>query len=159
MFNKRKSKRVEWEKECEGLNKNGTQQTSNSIRINKDKSPWMDFIHTSAKVNQLCSGSVLLTPADSIGLKCSLLHKKMFYLMLGPFKLETLNLAPFVGQIHNFMSYGEMAWFKDFSRGRIRASKMSLPGREGYEVSSSRTSKTRFVTDEDSVVARKVSNR
>ena len=159
MFNKRQNKRLEWEKECEGLNKNEAQQTSNTIQINMDKSPWLDFSHTSAKVNQLCSGSVLRTPADSIGLKCSLLHKKMFYLMLGPFKLETLNLAPFVGQIHNFMSHGEMAWFKDFSRGRIRASKITLPRNGGYEVSNSRTSKTRFVTDEDGIVARKVSNR
>ena len=159
MFNKRQSKRVEWEKECEGMNKNETQQTSNDFQSNMNESPMLDFCHTSTKVNQLCSGSVLRTPADSKGLKCLLLHKKMFYLMLGPFKFETLNLSPFVGQIHNFMSHGEMAWFKDFSRGRIRASKISQPGKEGYKVRSARTSKTRFVTDEDGDVARKVSNR
>ena len=108
------------------MNKNETHQTSNDFQSNMNESPMLDFCHTSAKVNQLCSGSVLRTPADSKGLKCLLLHKKMFYLMLGPFKLETLNLSPFVGQIHNFMSHGEMAWFKDFSRGRIRASKMKF---------------------------------
>ena len=116
------------------------------------------YQETSENVNQVCSGQVSRLPKQNIGLTCSLLHRQLPYLALGPFQLETLCAAPFVGHVHNFLTAGEIFWFKDFTRGRMKASKATYKDNV-HQVTTFRTSKTRFVTDEHGLVWAKVSER
>ena len=51
------------------------------------------YQETSENVNQVCSGQVSRLPKQNIGLTCSLLHRQLPYLALGPFQLETLRCS------------------------------------------------------------------
>ena len=99
-----------------------------------------------------CRGEVLRDPKDDIGINCQFLHYYNPYLKLGPFKMETKNIDPFVAIFRDFFGESEMKSYLDEANNSGQMKRSTHGGsRFGeastYVASYSRTSKQTWIQE------------
>ena len=92
--------------ESQHLNTNNPELHFNDGDIN---SVMFNLLHReSDNMTRLCSGTPTRHPDQDKNLRCRLINKGSDpYLRLGPFLLEELNKAPYIGLVHRFLGEEE----------------------------------------------------
>ena len=82
------------------------------------------------------------------GVRCSLLHRDLPHLRLGPVKLETLSTRPGVAALHDLLSPGQCRELREKGRGRMKVTPFTLSQAAGQEntYSDRRMSKIRYLS-------------
>ncbi|XP_036675660.3 prolyl 4-hydroxylase subunit alpha-1 [Drosophila suzukii] len=73
---------------------------------------------------RVCQGELRQSPRELRNLKCWLSHQESPYHIISPFKMEQLNLDPYVAYVHEILTESEMQMFKDHAKGRMERSKI-----------------------------------
>ncbi|XP_013176705.1 PREDICTED: prolyl 4-hydroxylase subunit alpha-1-like [Papilio xuthus] len=117
------------------------------------------FLQKEKKVYEaLCRGEMIVPSQISRKLKCSYLTKNHPFLKLAPIKREQIYIAPDVFVYHGVMSDEEIKCIKDMAKPRFkRATVRSANG--GVMSADYRISKSAWLTDEESEVVARVSQR
>ncbi|XP_020811054.1 prolyl 4-hydroxylase subunit alpha-2-like [Drosophila serrata] len=73
---------------------------------------------------QVCRGDLSPSPRKQRKLRCYLSHQNVSYHRLSPFKIEQLNLDPYVTYIHDVISNSEMEQIMEYGKGRMKRSRV-----------------------------------
>ncbi|KAH8363368.1 hypothetical protein KR084_009077 [Drosophila pseudotakahashii] len=71
---------------------------------------------------RVCQGELHQSPREQRNLKCWLSHQGVFYHLLSPFKIEQLNLDPYVAYVHEVLRESEMEMIMDHGKGHMQRS-------------------------------------
>ncbi|XP_044314448.1 prolyl 4-hydroxylase subunit alpha-1 [Drosophila rhopaloa] len=73
---------------------------------------------------RVCQGELRQSPREQRNLKCSLSHQGVPYYRLSPFKVEQLNLDPYVAYVHEVLRDSEMELIMEKGKGHMERSKV-----------------------------------
>ncbi|XP_023332537.1 uncharacterized protein LOC111704516 [Eurytemora carolleeae] len=90
------------------------------------------WFHNQNTTIQLCQGVNLRSTSLDKDVKCTYIHYRDPYLLLGPFKLENLNLDPPVGIFRDFYTIRECESIKKRGRGNVKSTPFQGRGRTEY---------------------------
>ena len=68
---------------------------------------------------KLCRGEELRPTAEVLGLRCRFVTNDDPFLVVAPFKVEELNLSPYIVVFHDVLSDSEIATIKSLSKPRV----------------------------------------
>ncbi|KAH8232435.1 hypothetical protein KR032_006568 [Drosophila birchii] len=73
---------------------------------------------------RVCRGELRPSPRKQRKLRCYLSHQNVSYYLLSPFKIEQLNLDPYVAYVHEVIADSEMEQIMEHGRGRMERSRV-----------------------------------
>lgn len=106
--------------------------------------------------NQICRGDVSRSPREVADLKCRY-DSKTNYAMLGPFKVEEVNLDPYIVLYLDVLSDSDIEKLKENSKTRLE--RAVTVGIGNNEKSNKRISQVAWINDFEDKVIKKISQR
>ncbi|EDW99116.2 prolyl 4-hydroxylase subunit alpha-2 isoform X1 [Drosophila yakuba] len=77
---------------------------------------------------QVCRGELHQTPREQRNLRCWLTHQGVPYYRLAPFKIEQLNLDPYVAYVHEVLWDSEIDMIMEHGKGNMKRSMVGQSG-------------------------------
>nr|XP_017000479.2 prolyl 4-hydroxylase subunit alpha-1 [Drosophila takahashii] len=93
----------------------GKKEDLNQSKENEQKESYQLY-------KRVCQGELTQTPREQRNLKCWLSHQGVHYYHLSPFKIEQLNLDPYVAYVHEVLRDSEMELIMDHGKGNMQRS-------------------------------------
>ncbi|XP_062540675.1 prolyl 4-hydroxylase subunit alpha-1-like [Armigeres subalbatus] len=99
------------------------------------------------KYKQLCRGEMQRTASEISKLRCRYVSNGLAFLKIAPFKLEEVNLDPYIVLFHDVLSDGEIEKLKDLAKPRLARATIANHDTGKSESSNLRISKSAWLEE------------